>query len=350
MKKKEYAAIDLFKLIFSFFVVFIHCHPGGTPSFLIANGVGRLAVPFFFVSAGYFLAEKTILAPNAEYKRGTTRFLWRILKMYLIWSAVYLPLMLVGLSVGRGLDPLSCALEYLRSFLFLGSFSQLWYLPALFVGAALVALLSRKMDLRLVFGLALLFYLIGIFNEAYSGLCPPILSDFYEKIYNPIFERTRNGLFFAPVFVALGYLFAKYQPKNDKKGRDACLALLFTALMCVEAYLLEHYGIANGRYGMYLMALPAVFFCFRWAKNVELPLEEQKAYTLRKISTAVYLTHQFVNGIVIVGLVDNLLGLEELNALWKFFILLALTLPLSYLLVRAGKLKGRIGAFFRGLC
>ena len=57
MTRKEYAGIDLFKLIFSFFVIFIHCHPEGTVPFLIANGVGRLAVPFFFVAAGYFLGK-----------------------------------------------------------------------------------------------------------------------------------------------------------------------------------------------------------------------------------------------------------------------------------------------------
>ncbi len=348
-KHREYTGIDLFKLFFSFFVIFIHCHPEGTLSFVIANGIGRLAVPFFFVVAGYFLAQKILSSSSEAWQTGVYAFLKRIFKMYLIWSAIYLPLMLVIFLVGRGYTPLECLVEYLRAFFFTGSFSHLWYLPALLTGAAIVSLLCKKLDLRVIFALGLLLFFVGIFNEAYSGLCPPVLKDFFEDLYNPVFERTRNGLFFGTVFVAMGFLFAKSEQFGKGILPDIVGTVCFTALMCLEGYLLDHYGISQGRYGMYLMALPATLFCFRLARKIELPIKEQTAYAMRKMSTMIYLLHQFVNGIVIDTLADTLLGLKLSGTMGGFLIIVLLTVPLSYVIVRAGAQKNKAGAFFRAL-
>ena len=74
-KHREYTGIDLFKLIFSFFVVFIHCHPEKDPfSFVLANGIGRLAVPFFCCAAGYFLAKKRFMLQKSSTKKAETPF------------------------------------------------------------------------------------------------------------------------------------------------------------------------------------------------------------------------------------------------------------------------------------
>lgn len=356
-KHREYTGIDLFKLIFSFFVVFIHCHPrDDLVSFVVANGIGRLAVPFFFCAAGFFLAKKTLYAPKELYKKNQKSFLWRILKMYLIWSAVYLPLMLVALRIGSGFDWATCFKEYLQGLFFTGSYYHLWYLPALCVGGALVSALAKKLDVRVIFLLGLILYVVGIFNEAYSGICPPGLSYFYEKIYNPVFERTRNGLFFAPIFFSMGYLFAAKDAKErfgigkSNKTKNLILTIVFTALVCAEAVLLEQHDIPGGRYGMYITVIPATRYCFAFARELELPWSENRAYFLRKISTAVYLVHYFVYSIVVVTLMDTLWGFDEVSRLWKYLLVMILTLLLAWLMVRLGKKKSSVGRFFRSLC
>ena len=352
MTRKEYAGIDLFKLIFSFFVIFIHCHPEGTVPFLIANGVGRLAVPFFFVAAGYFLGKKVFFADKEGRKRASASFLRRILKMYLIWTVIYLPLTMITFIVGQGMSLTQSVLEYIRSFFFLGSASQLWYLPALLVGAALCCLLTKKLRSGWVFAIGLMLFLVGIFNEAYAGLCPPVLSDFYELIYNPLFVRTRNGLFFATVFVAMGFLFAENPALSEKKRPllNGALTLLFTGAMCAEAYLLNAYGISGDRYGMYLFALPAAFFCFRFAYGLEMrALGEKRAYLLRKLSTVIYLLHQLVNGVVVVTVFDTFIGVTLTDTLVGFLLITLITLPLSLLMARAGMKKSKVGSFFAAL-
>ena len=267
-----------------------------------------------------------------------------------------MPFMLIALRVGSGLDPLGCLTEYLQGLFFTGSFYHLWYLPALALGAVLVSVLSRRLDPRAVFVIFLAVYVVGIFNEAYSGLCPPGLSDFYDKIYNPIFERTRNGLFFAPVFVSMGYLFARSDFGKAKssekcgKTRNLVLCIFFTVLTCIEALLLEYNGITNERYGMYLFVLPATYFCFAYAKELELGWSEKKAYFLRKLSTAIYLVHHFVYCALVVTLMDTVLGLDEFSRFWKYFVVLAFTLLWAWGMVAAGKKKTKAGRFFRSLC
>ena len=65
--RKKYNAIDIAKLICSFLVIAIHIKPfGATDNNIliyindgIQNFIARIAVPFFFISSGYFLYKKS---------------------------------------------------------------------------------------------------------------------------------------------------------------------------------------------------------------------------------------------------------------------------------------------------
>ena len=62
MRHKTFAGIDYFRLIAAFMVIAIHTSPLSVWNegidFLITYCVGRIAVPFFFMTTGYF-----VLAP-----------------------------------------------------------------------------------------------------------------------------------------------------------------------------------------------------------------------------------------------------------------------------------------------
>ena len=51
---KRLLVMDIFKLIASFFVVFIHCNFYGNIG-IVVKAIARFAVPFFFLCSGYFL-------------------------------------------------------------------------------------------------------------------------------------------------------------------------------------------------------------------------------------------------------------------------------------------------------
>ena len=356
-ERTEYAGIDLFKLIFSFFIVFIHCHPSGTLSYLTANGVGRLGVPFFFCAAGYFLAKKIYSAENslAGWK-SIGAYLLRIFKMYALWTVIYLPMIYVKYVLLNKWDFSRCLEEFKEAFFFTGSFSQLWYLPALLVAAAIVALLAKcRIHPAIIVTLGAGLFVIGMFNEAYRGLCPEGLKAWFEEHYDPIFVRTRNGLFFGTVFVAMGFLFAKKDKFEKNYLLDAGGLLFFGILVCMESYMLYRGGYSGSRYGMYLSVIPATFFCFRLARTIELPVKPKTALMMRKVSTLIYLSHLFMNALLISyvpnylvkqGYIKNL-GLN--NTKEGFFIILFAALGFSMIITHLGSKKNFVGKLCRFL-
>ena len=93
-QRKNYAAIDTFRLAAALMIVEIHTSPlksfNETLDFLLTYCFGRIGVPFFLMVTGYF-----VLAP---YQRGTAglgsmgKFLKKTAVLYLIATLVYLPL------------------------------------------------------------------------------------------------------------------------------------------------------------------------------------------------------------------------------------------------------------------
>ena len=81
-------SVDILKVLMAVMVVGIHANPlkplGHDAIMLSGGGVYRLAVPVFFVINGYFLEP-------VLHGGGAGRYVRRILLLYLIWTALYLP-------------------------------------------------------------------------------------------------------------------------------------------------------------------------------------------------------------------------------------------------------------------
>ena len=149
----NYNAIDLFKFICSLLVVSIHIPMfGNNTDFLQMASLGmnrwvaRIAVPFFFVSSGFFLYRKTY-AEGFSWKPCKS-FSRKILRLYILWTILYLPLIpdyLAGHE--NNLQPM--ILEFLRRFLLAGSFRHLWYLPTLFFSVIILSFTSLQTDFEM---------------------------------------------------------------------------------------------------------------------------------------------------------------------------------------------------------
>ena len=125
--------------------------------------------------------------------------------LYGVCVLLYLP---VNFYAGSFTSPA----DVLRKLLVDGTFYHLWYFPATILGILIARRLSR-FGLRAALPAAALLYLIGLGGDSYYGLVsqiPPL-----RAVYNGIFTLcgyTRNGLFFAPLFLLLG------PPENGGAG------------------------------------------------------------------------------------------------------------------------------------
>ena len=147
---RNHNSIDLFKIIMAFLVVAAHTHPieGCTNRTVMAiyGQVTQMTVLFFFLSSGYLLSEKLALASDVALKISiTTKYLCKILKMYVVWSLIYLPLAIF--AYWKDNTPfLHSVADYIRGFVLIGEHYnswQLWYLLSTIYALILVIILLR---------------------------------------------------------------------------------------------------------------------------------------------------------------------------------------------------------------
>lgn len=300
---KTLGGLDVFKLIAAFLVVAIHTSPlssiNSTADFLLTRIIARMAVPFFLMVSGYFILPGYLFDRSKDY-RPVMRFVKKGLLLYTAASLLYLP---VNLYAGHLEHP--GIYDVFRALVFDGTFYHLWYLPASLLGMALLCLLSRRLPFPAVFGISLLLYGIGLFGDSYYGLiadCPGI-GDFYDMLFQ-IFTYTRNGIFYVPVFLAMG----AYAAHDRQTTKTAVLVWAFclSAVCMITEGLLLHSCDLQRHDSMYLFLLPCMLFLFA----LVLQIQAKPSRQLRAVSTGIYILHPLV--IVLVRGIAKAVHLEGL--------------------------------------
>lgn len=196
--KNIYPTIDYLKLIMAFIVVGRHIGGG---SYFIAFTC--CAVPTFFIISGFLVRD----SEKRKGRRASFDQVIRIVKLYVIWSLIYLPFWVIGLN-DRNLSLYSEIIEYIQHFLFDGSYWHLWYLPSLAFAILFFYFIKRffKNNSKLIIGFSLLCYLIGLVGDSYSEAFQriPIINNMLNS-YRAMFLTTRNGLFYGLFFYSIGY-------------------------------------------------------------------------------------------------------------------------------------------------
>lgn len=160
MQKKSYDAVDLFKWICSFLIMYIHFAPVITSApgvdRIISQGVCRVAVPFFFAASAFFLFCKMgdSKTDARENRKKLLKFCGHILILYTVWLAIY-SAYYVFYNAHNGL-PQKALKQYVLGFFFKGELQQhLWYLIATVYAAPLVYLLWRGGRKTLIAGVVI---------------------------------------------------------------------------------------------------------------------------------------------------------------------------------------------------
>ncbi len=342
-KKEYYYSIDAAKFICALLVVAVHCMPFGyseaflIPNQIVRNYIARIAVPFFFVSSGYFYFKSNYCY---DYKKDKERkFLSRFLFLYIFWCLVYFPMHIPGILN----DPKGAAvgaLKYLRDFVFIGGHIHLWYLSAtVFAILVISALLEKNLSIERIFRYSLVLYFIGLLGQGYSFLLEPLkrysiikgFIDFYENV----FVTTRNGLFEAFTFVSMGLILADHRDHLPKRTSLICL-ILSMAGFAGELLLVKHFsGRIENDY--YISLLPAIFFFYRYISKIKLePSDKYK--TLRKSSTLIYFTHPWVKNVL--GSVLKRVNSTLPDTCLLFILTVICCILLSMAVIKLSEIKG----------
>lgn len=299
-KNKDYTGIDSFRLVAAILIVMIHTSPlssfSETGDFILTRVSARVAVPFFFMTSGFFLISR--YSCNAESLIGFVR---RTAVIYGISIVIYIPVNLYnGYFKSDYLLP-----NIVKDILFDGTLYHLWYLPAAMLGAVIAWYLVKRFDYKAAFEAGVLLYLVGLFGDSYYGLTEMFsgVKGFYGLLFQ-ICDYTRNGIFFAPIFFILGGLIAESRRRESFLKSIIGFAVSF-ALMLAEAMTLRHFRMQRHD-SMYAFLLPCMYFLF----HILLHFEGKRVKSLRTAALIIYIIHPMM--IVAIRLLAKLLHQEKL--------------------------------------
>lgn len=228
------ASLDALRVLGLLGIVTLHVAGGGfadnKPLGFVLDELSRFAVPVFFLMSAYFWKDADLENPPKLVARVASR----VLPAFALILAVTIAWRLLQRAGPRfELSAQGVALLLWSG----GPAFHLWFLPALVLGTAVVAVLLNTLGLRWTIVATLLLYCAGTLIGAYSR---PLFGHGFP------FWMDRNGLFFAPVFLVAGIVLRRHRADLERLPLPAiALALAgFAALHLAEGYFVV------GRYAM----------------------------------------------------------------------------------------------------
>ncbi len=326
----KYNSIDLWKFIMVFAVVASHTNPlvniNNDSILKIYNMFLSVVVPFYLLSSGYLIAVKM----NWDYKDDDfdklKKHLFKIVKMYLIWTLVYLP-MTINSYFSKPIAPKKAILHFISNFIFVGEQYNSWHLWYLL--STVYALMTICIIMKMCRKPECLIILSAIASVLCMGLTAFAR---YEGTYISALENVRwlvkwtivNGrIFTGLIYIPLGMLLSRKRiPKmlNLAMLIGAGIILFFVENEFVSGYLSLFSSV--GLFGLII--------------SVSLP--DHRIYArLRSHSTVIYLIHMYIWGIyymIIYG--QKTFGLDS------YLVTSAIALVLAVLYYSRGKLIKRL--------
>ncbi len=289
--------IDVLKIVLAFFVVFLHMNflkeTNSLLSYLLVNGLFRIAVPVFLVITGFYFF-------HIDNTKKLKKWLLRTFLLYAIWMIIYI-------SYWKNND------QILLTVIF--GYHHLWYLIGTFFSGIILFSL-RKMSSHSMIFLAVFLFLIGYIIQVLGNL------HYFEKEQDSVLNMYllyRNFIFVCFPFLAIGFLMNKHLPKlSEFKNLKAILIL---SLIGVVAEAFFNYNFISAESTDILLSLfvvsPAVFLYF---KTIYVKTNSK---ILANLSTAIYVVHP---------LIMKSSFYEELQS-FKIYIFLGILISVSFALV-----------------
>lgn len=344
-QKKVYWFVDVVKLVCAVLVICIHTNPLSSYSkalnFVLVNYFARIAVPFYFITSGYFLFRKTDLKNFKP--QITLNWAKRIFSMYLFWTIIYFPLSVYSVFK-KGENIISAMAEWLHSTIVTGSYTHLWYLNASVVSVLLLTfLLTKKISVKGILLITVILYCMGLLGgQSYFWVIVPLnkidLLWFTLKWIQKIIITTRNGIFEAPIFMSIGMILAHKSIKINLRYSvlGFVMSLLFYA---IEVFTIYHINRIEAP-SIYIGIVPASFFLF--CLSTQIQIKYRKIFKLlRPMSILIYLSQYY--SIWIAAVLGKKLNIYtngfSTNSLGQFVLVVIIVIIISVFIVLLSQVK-----------
>ena len=276
---KNYDIFDLTKIVLCIMVIAIH-----TQLFpKILYPWLRLAVPIFFLISSYLLYSKVNQSAKELKKQIICRYIVRLMKLYVFWFVVLLPITLYVRKDWFINGIVSGILLMIIKFFTGSTFIASWYISASIFGTLIVDFITNRIhNYKLLLVLFVVIYFGCCFTSSYIFLFKNININSLFKIFQP-----HTSFFVGLIYIFLGKLMSDNKIKINKKINIIAI-IFFAILLYIEWFLLfKISGIYNN--DCYFMLLPLAFLIFNYIKNITICIDNSKIF--RQFSNFSYPLH-----------------------------------------------------------
>ena len=136
-EKVKTSCVDIGKLLFAYCVVAIHTLPftefsNGTIYDVLFKNLFCIAVPYFFVSSGFFLGKKLNQAELLSEQRNIiVSYFKRLAIPYILWGSIYFVIQIASDVIKDKKPFLDSFLYYLHSLIMSSPGGGLWYVQTI---------------------------------------------------------------------------------------------------------------------------------------------------------------------------------------------------------------------------
>lgn len=326
-EQQKIKAVESLRIIASFFVVLLHYFPFEGSVKYVVDETARFAVPFFFVSSGYFVGKKL---QNSEDFSSMYKTLKRLAILFIAWQFIYFLN-----PIRNDIHEFGLIEAYLRKFeqVFYGSIEDklfdafgfhLWFLSSLLFSLIIIYIIKPKYY-KMLFIIAGLAYLVGVLAKSYAA----------TPIGITLHINTRNFIFFSLLPVFLGVYSGFYKLQFTMR-QSVLMAIVGFAGHYLEAYVLRTYfntDIMDYGFTTFLMG----YGLFNIALNEPAVLQHEYLVRTGQYSLGIYCIHILVGSRLIEDL--NYDFSSSLNCVLLPILVFAISFVLVYLMKKVNYLN-----------
>lgn len=289
--EKTYSAIDITKFVFCLGIIALHTNLlSFLPTFehyLIEKNLLRLAVPFFFISSGYFLASKWYKQNGSS--NVIERYCKRLMLPLIVFSIVYITQYAIYSFIFNGKSIMHIALVLARNIIFY-PMGALWFVQACIVGAILLYPFLKYNKLSFAITCGILLYGVGQLFNSYSFL----VSDWEERDILLLYCKSfRNGFTMGLLWLALG--FKCYQLNKRRPSKSILITTLIIGLILQFFETTAIYYVSNNNLAddgslfiSHFIVIPTLLLLLLQTKCT---ISNSTSIRLRNLSTGMYFLH-----------------------------------------------------------
>lgn len=281
-------AIDFAKYIASLMVAAIHvglfADVNDTLYFLTVHIVCRVAVPFFAVCTGYFLARHLVFRDRlekTESNRNVVATQWKkLITLYVLWTIAYQFYSVPG-WIETGWFSVFAFVDYGIAAITQGSHYHFWYLWGMIYTLPVFYLLLRFVSIRGLKASVVILWAAKVTVYAYGAFLPEPLCGMIE-----LFGKANTFLTILPLLL-LGTIIAMETERPARNcGLGFCVSFL---LLAAEAWILRSCG--QNAVSYIIFTLPTAYCLFHLVLHARIPLPASVTKNLGASSTFIYCVH-----------------------------------------------------------